>query len=211
MLVVPNHWHGAPLTPATAFAARLRSWSDDGVEMFVHGWFHRDECRHGGWRDRLRASTMTAGEGEFLGLSEAEARRRMLDGKALIEDIIGRAVAGFIAPAWLYGPGAMRALAGSGFALAEDHMKVWEPGTGRIVSRGPVLTWATRSPWRALSSRLAAAAGRRLLGGLETVRVAVHPGDLSRADIVESIERTFSALLERRTRGRYADLLGAAA
>ena len=30
---------------------------------------------------------------------------------ALIEDIIGRPIDGFVAPAWLYGPGAIEALA----------------------------------------------------------------------------------------------------
>jgi hypothetical protein len=32
----------------------------------------------------------------------------MADGRKLIEDIIGREAAGFIAPAWLYGPGRWR-------------------------------------------------------------------------------------------------------
>src|SRR5690348_16649108 len=69
MLVVPNHWGDAPIVPRSAFAARLRRWADDGIEMFLHGYFHRDQQRHGGAADRFRARVMTAGEGEFLGLS----------------------------------------------------------------------------------------------------------------------------------------------
>ena len=109
MLVVPDHWGAAPLAEARSFQQRLRTWSDAGVEMFVHGWYHRDTAQHKGVA-RLKAGTMTAGEGEFLALDEAEALRRMTDGKALIEDVIGRKAAGFIAPAWLYGAGALTAL-----------------------------------------------------------------------------------------------------
>ena len=27
---------------------RLRDWADAGVEMFVHGWFHKDLSDHSG-------------------------------------------------------------------------------------------------------------------------------------------------------------------
>ena len=46
MLVVPDHWGRAPLAEARGFQARLRAWADSGVEMFVHGWFHRDTAEH---------------------------------------------------------------------------------------------------------------------------------------------------------------------
>src|SRR5690242_2022517 len=152
MLVVPNHWSEAPLANNSAYQTKLRRWADAGVEMFVHGWFHRDDSRHAGALNRFKSRHMTAGEGEFLGLSEREALRRMREGRRLIEDIIGRPVTGFVAPAWLYGGGARAALAQAGFALAEDHMRVWRPATGEIVARGPVITWASRSAMRIASS-----------------------------------------------------------
>lgn len=202
MLVVPDHWGAAPLTPA--FKARLRAWSDRGVEMFVHGWFHRDTSAHAGTA-AFKARHMTAGEGEFLGLDHAEALARMRRGKALVEDTIGRRAAGFIAPAWLYSDDARRALGDAGFALAEDHARVWQPG-GRIVARGPVITWASRSRARQLSSLAAAAVLRRALQPARTVRVAVHPGDTRVPALMASIDRTFAAF-----RGHapvaYADLL----
>ncbi len=67
MLVVPNHWGDAPIVPGSRFATRLRGWADDGIEIFLHGYVHRDEARHSGATDRIRARFMTAGEGEFLG------------------------------------------------------------------------------------------------------------------------------------------------
>jgi predicted deacetylase len=206
MLVVPDHWGAAPLSENKPFQAKLREWSDAGVEMFVHGWFHRDEAEHSGAAS-FKARHMTAGEGEFLGLSEDEARRRMAEGKALVEDVIGRTAAGFVAPAWLYGPGARAALGTSGFALAEDHLRVWRPGDGAVVARGPVITWASRSPARTASSIAFAALARIALHPLETVRIAVHPGDVTKESLLASIDATVAAFAKRRTAGRYSDLL----
>jgi len=208
MLVVPDHWGHNAWGQSTAFAAKLRDWADRGIEMFVHGWFHQDRSEHTGVA-AFKAKHMTASEGEFLGLSHSEAARRMADGKALVEDAIGRPAAGFIAPAWLYGQGALEALAESGFALAEDHMKVWRPSSGEVLARGPVITWASRSAPRTASSLLAAWAGRNFLAPLSTVRVAVHPGDITKQSILDSIDTTLAAFARRRAPARYADLLAA--
>lgn len=205
MLVVPDHWGTAPLAQNKAFQSRLRSWSDAGVEMFVHGWFHRDQVRHSGLA-KFKASNLTAGEGEFLGLDHDEALRRMTEGKALIEDTIGRKAAGFIAPAWLYGPGARSALTRAGFDLAEDHFRVWEPANGKVLSRGPVITWASRTSLRQLSSRFFARVARLALAGQRDVRLAVHPGDTNVPQLIQSIETTLANFVRNRVVARYADL-----
>ncbi|MEO7787473.1 MAG: polysaccharide deacetylase family protein [Sphingomicrobium sp.] len=209
MLVVPAHWNSAPLVAGSAFASRLREWADEGIEMFLHGWRHLDEARHETAGARIRAARMTAGEGEFLGLDEVEARRRLQAGRGLVEDIIGRPVAGFIAPAWLYGPGAMAAIGEEGFALAEDHWRVWVPSSGRTLLRSPVITWASRTPARLRSSLMLAGAVRHLPMPA-TMRVAVHPGDARHPVLVESITRTLGALGHGRPAAAYSDLLQAA-
>ncbi|WP_338465635.1 polysaccharide deacetylase family protein [Novosphingobium sp. ZN18A2] len=206
MLVVPDHWGEAPLADAPAFQRKLREWADAGVEMFVHGWFHKDLAEHDGMAS-FKAKHMTAGEGEFLGLSREVAAQRMRDGRALVEDAIGRSAAGFIAPAWLYGPGTMEALDQSGFALAEDHMKVWRPGSGEVLAKGPVITWASRSKPRQASSLFFASLARKALHPLDVVRIAVHPGDTTVPALMRSIERTYSSFVRRRRAGRYAELL----
>lgn len=210
MLVVPDHWSEAPLAGNSAFQRRLRDWSDSGVEMFVHGWFHKDLAEHSG-AAAFKAKHMTAGEGEFLGLPREVAAQRMADGRKLIEDAIGRDVAGFIAPAWLYGEGAMAALAESQFALAEDHMKVWQPTTGAVLAKGPVITWASRSAGRQLSSRMVAGLARHALHVQKVMRIAVHPGDTTVPALLDSIAATLRAFAARRPAGRYADLLPSAA
>lgn len=206
MLVVPDHWRQAPIVPGSSFATRLRGWADTGVEMFVHGWFHLDETSHVRRLARWRASQMTAGEGEFLGIDEATALDRMVRGRDLIENIIGRPVAGFVAPAWLYGPGARSALIKSGFSLAEDHLRVWRPSDGAVLARSPVITWASRSAIRRASSLAVAAAARALLPPHRGMRLAVHPGDAGRQELVVSIDATLRTLSRRAKIGRYADL-----
>ena len=203
MLVVPDHWDEAPLSAAPAFQAKLRRWADAGVEMFLHGWRHRDDAPVKGFAQKH----MTAGEGEFASLSATEAGARIADGRKIIEDAIGRPVAGFIAPAWLYSPGALDAVRDAGFALAEDHIKVWQPETGKVVARGPVITWASRSPGRIRSSLMVAAAARTLRQALPTARIAVHPGDVTVPALLTSIDRTFARFAATHTPSRYADLI----
>jgi predicted deacetylase len=205
MLVVPNHWGGAPLIAGSAFATRLRGWADRGIEMFLHGYFHRDDARHVGGTDRLRARFMTANEGEFMALSREEAGERIADGRKLVEDVIGRPVAGFIAPAWLYGEGALKAIADAGMPLAEDHFRVWSPVSGEQLARGPVITWASRTKMRLASSLAAAAALRRF--SPTVLRIGVHPPDVRHPALVRSIEKTFAAGARKRRPARYADLL----
>src|SRR5207237_571854 len=66
MLVVPNHWGDAPIVPGSPFASRLRAWADHDIEIFLHGFTHRDQAQYSGAADRVRARFMTASEGEFL-------------------------------------------------------------------------------------------------------------------------------------------------
>ena len=206
MLVVPDHWDEAPLSNDPAFAKVLRGWADQGVEMFLHGWRHRDDSAHGSVSARFRARHMTAGEGEFLGLGHDEALTRMRKGRDVVEQAIGRPVAGFIAPAWLYGDGARQAMRTAGFPLAEDHLSVWNPVTGAVLARGPVVTWASRTRARAASSLFAAAAARLALPAMETVRIAVHPGDIGNPRLLDSIDRTVAHFARTHVAGRYSDL-----
>jgi predicted deacetylase len=205
MLVVPNHWGNAPIDPGSPFAAKLRGWADGGVEIFLHGYFHRDASVHERTVDRARARLMTAGEGEFLGLTRDAAAARIVEGRALLEEVTGRPVTGFVAPAWLYGRGAVDALVDCGVPIAEDHWRVWSPASGRQLARGPVITWASRSRLR-LASSLAAAAALRS-APIKALRVGVHPPDVNRPMLMRSIELTMRTAAANRRTASYADLL----
>jgi hypothetical protein len=205
MLVVPDFWGAAPLAANPGFGRKLRAWAESGVEMFLHGWSHRDDSSHVG-AAAFKARHMTAGEGEFLGLGRDEAARRMREGREIVENAIGRPVAGFIAPAWLYGDGARQALRDEDFALAEDHFRVWRPRDGAILARGPVVSWASRSRARIASSLAFAALARRVLRPMPTVRIALHPGDTGVPALLESIDATISALARGRRAASYCEL-----
>ncbi len=205
MLVVPNHWGEAPIRAGSPFASRLRSWADQGIEMFLHGFYHRDEAGHQDVGNRLKARLMTANEGEFLGLSKEQAADRIARGRSLIEDIIGRKVDGFVAPAWLYGEGAIAALHDAAFPLAEDHLRVWSPITGAKLAGGPVITWASRTRMRLASSLAAAAALRHV--PLKVLRIGVHPPDVRHPALVRSIDKTFRSAARTRRAARYSDLI----
>jgi len=207
LLAVPDHWGSAPILSGTPFATRLRRWAEAGNEIFLHGWFHQDRSAHDSAAARFRAKHMTAGEGEFLGLDRAEAERRIRDGKALLEDVTGKPIAGFIAPAWLYGEGAHAALRNAGIVMAEDHWKVWSPQTGQVLARSPVVTWATRTPAR-LRSSLWAAKALRTVPMPGVMRLAVHPPDIRSAPAMASVEKTLRALAKTRRCGSYAELAG---
>jgi predicted deacetylase len=205
LFVVPDHWGDAPIRPGSPFAHRLRGWADAGLELFLHGYFHRDTAAHDRLADRLRARWMTAGEGEFLGLGRDDARGRIERGLALIEAIAGRPAAGFVAPAWLYGRGVADALRDCGVVLAEDHFRIWSPAGGRVLSRSPVITWAARTPARRRSSLAAAAVLRRV--PVRDLRIGVHPGDCHSPRLVHSIETTLRVAARHRRPAAYAELL----
>lgn len=205
MLVVPNFWDRSPIVRGSPFATRLREWSEAGAEIFLHGYAHRDDVAHASAVAKFKARHLTAGEGEFLGLSHFEATIRIEMGRRLLEDVTGAPIAGFVAPAWLYGRHARAALADAGIGMAEDHWRVWNPATGSTLARSPVITWATRTRAR-MASSLAVAALVRNIPAIRVLRVGVHPGDCGETEVMSSIALTVSTLRRARTVSRYADL-----
>jgi uncharacterized protein len=207
LLAVPD-FHGEGLIDSDrAFASRLRGWSDDGCEVFLHGFTHRDTARHVGRLAGFKARHLTASEGEFLSLDHATASRILIEGRKRVEDVIGRSVAGFIAPAWLYSDDAQRAIADLGFALAEDHFRVWHPVSGTVLARGPVVTYASRSPARLLSSLAWSRIASVVLKPFATVRLGVHPHDVDAPELVNEIKRALTAFIKTHRPSHYKELL----
>jgi uncharacterized protein len=206
LLVVPDFHRSGLLRDNLAFANRLRCWADAGCEIFLHGFSHLDESQHISRAAQIKAERLTAGEGEFLGLDYDDSISRLHDGRSMLEDIIGRPVAGFIAPAWLYGSDSLKALADQGFSLAEDHFRVWNPQTNAVLARGPVITYASRSLPRLASSLLWSRIATIALAKAQTVRFAVHPNDVDSPALMSEIERALSVLTKTHLPSAYADL-----
>jgi predicted deacetylase len=208
MLVVPDFWGKWPLKDHSEFLDWLRARADEGVEMILHGYSHRDETVHSDAGTRWKAGVLTAGEGEFLGLDRGEATARINRGKTLLEDILGRKIDGFIAPAWLYSPGSRQALEDMGFGFAEDHWSVWSPRKGKTFTRGPVISYASRSRGRILSSLAWSRVATTLLAPTQIVRQAIHPHDFDVDSLVREIDRALMSYLGSRKPVQYRDLIG---
>jgi uncharacterized protein len=206
LLVVPDFHRSGLLRDNLAFANRLRSWADAGCEIFLHGFSHLDESQHISRAAQIKAERLTAGEGEFLGLDYGDATSRLQDGRSMLEDIIGRPVAGFIAPAWLCGSDSLKALVDQGFSLAENHFRVWNPQTDAVLARGPVITYASRSLPRLASSILWSRIATIALTKAQTVRFAVHPHDVDSPRLMREIERALQAFTATHAPSAYADL-----
>jgi len=208
LLVVPDFHRSGLIRDNMAFARQLRGWSEAGCEIFLHGFTHLDEVQHTSRAARLKAERMTAGEGEFLGIDYSEAAGKLEQGRTMLEDMIGGPVAGFIAPAWLYGPDSLKAIADRGFTLVEDHFRVWNPQSGAVLARGPVLTYASRSPLRLASSLLWSRLATIALARAKTVRFAVHPHDIDSPALVHEIGRALGAFSASHRPSAYRELVG---
>lgn len=207
LLVVPDFHGRSAIGSDPTFAAKLRGWVESGSEVFLHGFFHLDGSSQQGQPQSWKARHLTAGEGEFLSLDYAEAVRLLVDGRKAVEDVIGRPVAGFVAPAWLYGEAAQQAVADLDFPLAEDHFKVWEPVTRKVLTRGPVITYASRTPMRLLSSLIWSRVAGAILKPAQVVRVGIHPHDWDAPELVNEIRRTLHHFAASHVPSHYSDLL----
>ncbi|MCA9662190.1 MAG: polysaccharide deacetylase family protein [Myxococcales bacterium] len=207
-LIVPNFWHEWPLADHPEFLAWLRANLEEGVEPILHGYFHRDESRHASAWARLRGQALTAGEGEFLGLDREAARARIVAGQRLLRDHLGVTPEVFVAPAWLYSEGSLDALTELGVAVAEDHLRVWSPARGgEVLARGPVLSYASRSPARIAASLLWSRATTALAGPLPILRLAIHPHDLDVPALERELDRALEVIVRERAPMRYAELV----
>ena len=206
MLVVPDFWRAWPLHDHGDFTAWLHARAEAGVEMVLHGYSHLDESRHASSLKRWKARMLTAREGEFYGLDERSAAQRLHQGRQAVQSTCGFSTRGFVAPAWLYSKGTRAALAAQGYRFAEDHWHVWSPASGRTLCRGPVISYASRSPARIRSSLLWSRLADRLLRPLPVLRLAIHPHDLDSTVLLDEIRRTIKRQMERRVLSRYAEL-----
>ncbi len=188
LLAVPDYHRRAPLASCPRTATWLRAAADRGDEVALHGVIHRQDAPVAARRDRLRARLFTAGEGEMLGAG-ADDRARLAAARAQLAELLGRDVAGFVAPAWLERAGLGDRLAEVGFAWHETAWVI-EGLTPRRRVRAPVIGFATRTRWRERAALAWAAALTPLLAiAAPVVRVAVHPADLTSAAVMAALER----------------------
>ncbi len=175
LLAVPRY-HGSGRDPA--FERWLQGRAGIGDEVALHGYTHRDDTVASGVAgpiDRLRRTVYTRGEGEFWALDAGEATRRIDAGRAWLGEL-GLQPSGFVAPAWLLGPGARQALATQPFDYTCTVRRLLLLRTRReLVAQAQV--YSTSTAWRRRMSQIWNTTLGRLQRADPVVRLELHPSD----------------------------------
>ena len=212
LLIIPNYRRRWLCTDHPAWCQFITGCSKQGWELVLHGYSHLDEGPRNtlGWLDRFKAQHLTAGEGEFLTIGEVEAAARIERGRAILKQAFALSPIGFVPPAWLCSAPALKALKESGLRFSENHLFIQDLQYNRKIF-SPAVTWASRTPMRKQLSIVWARVTTPLYRPLNTLRVALHPGDFEHPSLVESIRQMLSQLMSSGFQPRtYTGLLGRA-
>jgi predicted deacetylase len=197
LLVVPDYHRRGRADADAGFRRAIEARLARGDEVALHGYFHLDDGppprTPGDW---LRRRHLTAGEGEFAALSDAQAGTRIADGLNMFERL-GWPVRGFVAPAWLLGAGARAALRRTALHYTSTHTHLEVPAAELRV-RAPVISASTRSAWRRWASRHWLSAARRTHADAPLLRVALHPADARHPEILDAWRSLLRPLLATR-------------
>lgn len=199
LLVVPDFHATWPLDRHPAFVERLHRWREQGHELVLHGYLHRETPvpgRRAGALERFKRGFLTGGEGEFLALDAAGCGRRLDEGLAMWEraGLPGRPT-GFVPPAWLHNDALDAELWKRGFLWTENHLGM-RFSDGRTLP-SPVISWASRDVFRRIGSRLVCPTLERAWRDRETLRIALHPHDFDWPSLVRSIDAVLSRASSR--------------
>ena len=194
-LVIP-HYRGSGRR-SQALENGLERMLAHGHELALHGYTHIDDgAARAGPVSALLRTVYTEGEGEFAAIDEQDARRRIALGLEWFHER-GWPVSGFVAPAWLIGPKAWRAVhtfpflyttTFTHFHLLERHQHLFSPS----------LVYAARNKGGRALSPMAASTAAYLLKGAPLVRLSLHPRDARHPALVRHAQRLIARLLDSR-------------
>ncbi|PWU11128.1 MAG: hypothetical protein C5B47_01260 [Verrucomicrobia bacterium] len=177
LLVVPDyHRRGEKGGRRRQFLQWLKQQEALGREIVLHGYFHLYEPRgttKGNLGQRWITQVYTAGEGEFYELDYESAKRKLKQGN---ETLGGGKIRGFIAPAWLLGREAERAVADAGFRYTVRLTSVVDFHSGKV-HNAPTLAYSVRSFWRRRISLLWNPCLKFLSTTCPLLRISIHPPD----------------------------------
>ena len=207
LLVIPDHHRRGHFRDDPAFCRTLERLAVEGHELVIHGYYHQRRPRPAeGMFTRWITGTYTAGEGEFYDLEEPAAAERLALARADFATLDAPTPVGFIAPAWLLGPAAERAVRAAGFRYTTRLGTVTDYGTGRV-TRSQSLVWSPRNAWRRVVSLGWNATLARRLRGRGLLRVGIHPPDRAHPALWRQVERLVRAALRDRGPMTYADFV----
>ncbi len=198
LLVVPDYHRQGGSLDDLAFCQWLEKLQTVGHEIVLHG-FHHERARRPNEtsRDKFITRFYTADEGEFYDLSY-DVARTLLD--AARHEFLehGFQACGFVAPAWLLGGEAERAVIDAGFTYTTTLRKVRD-FVARQEYSSQSLVYSVRSSWR---RGVSLGWNRYLFSRLrnnDLLRLSLHPPDLSYPDVWRQIACLIADAMADRT------------
>ncbi len=197
LLVVPEYHRRGCCESDLHFVRAIDNHIARGDEIALHGYYHVDDGPAAySTFEWLQRRILTASEGEFAALTECEAELRIGAGLRMFERL-NWDVAGFVAPAWLLGPGARAALARTTIRYTSTHTYLEMVASGQRIA-APVISASARSRWRRWTSRRWLSAADAMMRTRPLLRVALHPADADDADLLASWFNLLQTLLADR-------------
>jgi len=195
LLVVPDFHHHNHVHNFPAFRRMMDLRLARGDELALHGFYHADDgpTPHTP-RDYFMRRVYTW-EGEFYGLSEADAQTRLEAGL----DVFARndwPVHGFVAPAWLMSEGTRQALKRLPLAYTSDPQHLYRLPDFAQVS-APGLVWSARSAWRRGLSKVISDWRQQQWQQAPCIRLGLHPVDMRHGYSRDYWLQTLVSLLEQ--------------
>ena len=204
LLVVPNY-HGQRLSSCPETLRWLRARVAAGDEVCLHGDEHRERGPVVGLAPQMRAALLSRGEAEYLSHPAVDIVQHLIVGKRSLEDAVGAAVAGFVAPSWLEPVGFGDHLRRAGFEWHESSLWIERlcpspASDSRLHS--PVLSFAGGSTFRRTASVAWVRTLRAPVSWWATrtgrvARVAIHPVDHDRPEVMQCAEDTLRLLARK--------------
>jgi uncharacterized protein len=204
ILVVPDYHHEGLFAGRREFVSWLKGLEADGHEIVIHGYFHeRPSQRRETLRDKFVTRFYTQNEGEFYDLSYEEALRRVTTARDEFH-AQGLKPRGFVAPAWLLGDEARRAICDAELEYTTRLRNVYDLRSGEVFP-ARTLVYSVHSGWRRAFSRSWNAVLFRFLKTKSLLRISVHPPDYSQPLIWKQILGFIAATRNVRTATTYRD------
>lgn len=207
LLVIPDHHGRGRFRDDPAFCRWLERLAGAGHELVAHGYFHRRERRaaESPWA-RWVTRVYTAGEGEFYDLPEAQAAELLGRAQAEFATLDAPAPVGFIAPAWLLGEEAARAVRAAGFQYTTRLTEVEDFRAGETIPARSMV-YSCRNAWRRAASLAWNGALARRLRPSPLARLSLHPPDLAHPTVWRQVRDIVRDALCDRAPLTYADWL----
>jgi len=186
LLVIPDFHSKYSIDEHSYFLEGIKDFKRNGWEICMHGFTHlEDIVKPKDFFTHIVSNVYTKREGEFYLLSESEANNRIKKGVELFKKS-DLDTDGFVAPAWLLSEGTKKVLYNFGFRYTTTLRGIYDLEKKKFY-KVPVITFSSRSSWRAAVSCVFVRAVYLILRNKSMMRLALHPFDARNSGIMRVV------------------------